>query len=137
MKGLKDPEMLNQLLPKGNPLITTDFALLDEHLNSIPEHHPGLILIANSETVPQTLTIKKVQAILRKFKTKFSQWHQVSWQNSILCITQDSVTILHVEAGYLKEDGYLTYQLFDFDKLLKSALCQNAKRFLVSRFQPQ
>jgi hypothetical protein len=137
MKGLKDPEMLNQLLPKGNPLITTDFALLDEHLNSIPEYHPGIILIANSESVPQTLTIKKVQTILRKFKTKFSQWHQVFWQNSIVCITQDSVNVLHIEAGYLKEDGYLTYQSIDWEKTLEDLLYQNAKRGTISCFQPQ
>jgi hypothetical protein len=118
MRGLKDPEMLNQLLPKGNPLITTDFALLDEHLDSIPEYHPGIILIANSESMPQTLTIKKVQAILKKFKTKFSQWHQVSWQNSIVCITQDSVTILHIEAGHLKEDDYFIYQSLNWDQTL-------------------
>jgi hypothetical protein len=41
---------------------------LDECLNS--KYHPGIILIANSESVPQTLTIKKVQAILSKFKTQ-------------------------------------------------------------------
>ncbi|OQY52435.1 MAG: hypothetical protein DRR08_21415 [Candidatus Parabeggiatoa sp. nov. 2] len=83
MKGLKDPDMLNLLLPKDNPLITTDLALLDEHFDSIPEYHPSLILIANSESVPQTLTIKKVQAILRQFKMTFSQWHQVPWQNCV------------------------------------------------------
>jgi len=137
MRGLKDPEMLNQLLPKGNPLITTDFALLDEHLDSIPEYHPGIILIANSESMPQTLTIKKVQAILKKFKTKFSQWHQVSWQNSIVCITQDSVTILHIEAGHLKEDDYFIYQSLNWDQTLEDALCRNAKRSPVSCFQPQ
>jgi hypothetical protein len=136
MKELKDPEMLNQL-PKGNPLITTDFALLDEHLNSIPEYHQGIILIANSESVPQTLTIKKVQAILRKFKTKFSQWHQASWQNSIVCITQDSVNVLHIEAGNLKEDGYFLCQSLNWDKTLEDALCRNAKQSPVSCFQPQ
>ncbi len=128
MKGLKDPEMLNQLLPRKLPLVTTDFALLDEHLNSIPEYHPGIILIANSENVPQTLTIKKVQAILRKFKTKFSQWYQVSWQNSIVCITQDSVNVLHIEDSHLKNDGYFTYQSLDWDKILEDILCQNTKR---------
>ena len=129
MKGLKDPEMLHQLLPKGNPLITTDFVLIDEHLESIPEYHPGIILIANSESVLQTLTIKRVQAILRKFKTQFSQWHQVAWQNSIVCITQDSIKVLHIdEAGNLKEDGYFTYHSPNWDKALKEILDQNANR---------
>jgi hypothetical protein len=137
MKGLKDPEMLNSLLPKGNPLITTDFALLNEHLNAIPDSHPGIILIANSKSVPETLTIKKVQAILKKFKTQFSQWHQVSWQNSIVCITQDSINVLHIEGGHIKDDGYFTYQSLDWDKKLEDTLCKNAKRTAISCFKTQ
>lgn len=131
MKGLKDPEMLTQLLPKGNPLVTTDIALLDEHLDSIPKYHPGIIIIANSESVPQTLTIKKVQAILRKLKTKWSQWYQVSWQNSIVCLTQDSVKILHLEDNHLKEDGYFTYQAPDWEEnILLQVLYRNANRHI-------
>jgi len=89
----------------------------------------AIILIANSESVLQTLTIKRVQAILKKIKTQFSQWHQVAWQNSIVCITQDSIKVLHIdEAGNLKEDGYFTYHSPNWDKALKEILDQNANR---------
>jgi len=43
-------------------------------------------------------------------------------------ITQDSVKVLHIEAGRLKEDGYFTYQTLDWDKMLEKALCKNANR---------
>ena len=59
--GIKDPEVFDSLLPKGKPLLTTDNALLDEHLDSIPEKHPGIIIVSNSASVLQTLTIKRVQ----------------------------------------------------------------------------
>lgn len=62
----------------------------------------------------------------------FSQWHQVSWQNSIVLITPDSVTVLHVEAACLKEDGYFTYQSLDWDKMLEKALCKNANRLFAT-----
>jgi len=128
--------MLNELLPMGNPLLTTDRALIYEHFDTIPMLHPGIVIISNAETILRTLTIKQVQIILRKFKSGFRQWHEVSCGNSIIQITQDSISIFHAEDDGLIHDGACYYKKDEVSdwrtsvKELLRILCRNANRCL-------
>lgn len=117
----------------GNPLLTTDGALIYEHFDAMPMLHPGIVIISNAETVLKTLTIKQVQIILRKFKSRFPQWHELSCRNSIIQITQDSISIFHAEDDKLIHDGTCYYEVSAWNagmKELLGILHKNANRCL-------
>ncbi|MEM8641502.1 MAG: hypothetical protein AAGG51_22205 [Cyanobacteria bacterium P01_G01_bin.54] len=121
LKGEKDPQMLNELLPKGNPLVTIDYALLEDHLNAIPAKHPGIIIINNE--IPKTITLKIVRSILARFKSSFPEWYNLSLNNSIVLLTQESIEISHIEScGELKSDGEFSYNVPDFANTILNAL---------------
>jgi hypothetical protein len=92
-KGLKDPEMLSFYLSLGGVLVTYDNDMIDEHLDAIPEKGPGIIVIEHSPAVPYTLTQKSAEKIVKKFKETLPDWHAIPWTNSIVRITERSVTV--------------------------------------------
>ena len=49
----EDPEVLGDFMQKPNPLVTTDLAMVRQHLSFIPDFHPGILTIGNGKN-PQT-----------------------------------------------------------------------------------
>jgi hypothetical protein len=103
-KGLKDPEMLAVYLGLGGVIITYDNNMIDEHPTHIPERSPGIIIIEHSSAVPYTFTQASAEKIIGKFKSILPDWHQVPWANSIVRITERSVSIgRKLETGVIYE----------------------------------
>src|SRR5271154_1612318 len=67
LRGQEDSVVLSTLLRRPNPLLTKDRDMPDQHVSSIPETHPGLVVIANAPDVPQTITMPGVRKILADF----------------------------------------------------------------------
>jgi hypothetical protein len=91
--SLKDPEMLAIYLALGGVLITYDNNMIDEHEDAVPEQSPGIIIIEHSSEVPYTLTQSSAEKIIGRFKTVLPDWNQVPWANSIVRITERSISI--------------------------------------------
>ena len=124
---VKDPDLLRTLMAGVNPLVTFDRALPREHTSSIPRHHPGIIALSNFPA-PQTMTIRIAQQVLKRFKTAFPDWHEVSWTNSVAEITTISVELWHVDQAQLVRDAYLAFDSVDWQTKLRELLQQNSQR---------
>ena len=129
LHDVKDPDLLATLMTEANPLVTFDRALPREHTSSIPEYHPGIIVLSNFPA-PQTMTIRIAQQILRRFKLALPLWHQLSWNNSIVEITTIGMEVWHAQSVHLVRDAYLAFDLDDWQAKLSEALQQNAQRNL-------
>ena len=92
-KQFSDPEMLNLCLSLGGVLVTFDHHMIDDHEPYIPEKSPGIIIIQHSRKIPYTMTQKSAERIIAQFKKTIADWHQVPFENSIVRITDESITI--------------------------------------------
>ena len=127
MCDLEDPQVLDRFMQLPNPLVTLDRRLPEDHAAFIPDNHPGIVVVSNAPGIPQTITTNQGGKILAQFKARLSSWFQISFQNSVIEITQESVEIWHVTGGKLVRDGYLTFQQTDWADQLTMLLQQNAQ----------
>ena len=117
-KGIKDPEMLQTLLPLGNPILTTDKKLMFYNLFAIPEKHPGIIVIGTSHEEPRTLKKEIILKILSRFKSFLPQWHTINWSNSIVLITEKTVQVWHKVSDSLKSGELTEFEKDASEKIL-------------------
>ena len=110
-KAIKDPQVLARVMANGRALVTTDLAIVDRHCECIPINNPGLIMLGPSPGSPHTTTEKLMMKMLSNFKTYFPDWHDVSWRNSIVRITESTV-----ELGHVATSGYVYDYHSDLDK---------------------
>ena len=127
LRGQDDSVVLNSLLQRPNPLLTKDRDMPDQHVSSIPETHPGLVVIANAPDVPQTITMPGVRKILAQFKKEFPEWHQVPLRNSVVIeLTQIGVEVRHLESGRLIRNDYLSFDKTGWKEQLLEILNRNS-----------
>jgi hypothetical protein len=124
---MKDPEMLATYLAKGNVLVTFDRRMLEDHEADIPELSPGLIVIAHSPAMMKTLTQSSAEKIIKSFKDKLPDWHQVPWANSIVKITDSSVFVGRKTTEGIVFDCEASLADPKCDETIKRHLVQNAK----------
>jgi hypothetical protein len=123
----EDPEVLGDFMQKPNPLVTTDLAMVRQHLSFIPDFHPGILTISNGKN-PQTITSKIIRRIFTKFKDLFPLWHQAAVRNTIAEITPDGIELSHLEGGELVRDRYLAFQSGGWTAEAELILARNAAR---------
>lgn len=129
LRGTEDPELLAVLMQRTAPLVTLDRALPAEHTKHIPEANPGIIVVNYSRDVLRTITTTAASKILAQFKEKVPSWHQLTLQNSIIEITEQSVEIWHIEGGELMEDVYIDIEKDqDWIDIFLQILETNARR---------
>ena len=126
LRNAEDAQLLTVLMADPNPLLTFDRTLPDEHTSSIPDQHPGIIVVTNFPA-PQTLTIQIAQRVLNRFKTFFPAWHQVSWRNSIVELTTIGIEVRHVANGRLVKDVYFSFDEADWAARLLTTLQRNSQ----------
>lgn len=126
-KGLKDPEMLAIYLALGGVIVTFDNNIIDEHVEDIPEHNPGFIIIEHSSEVPYTLTQASAEKIVARFKSTVPDWHQVSWANSIVRITEKSVFIFRKIGTDVTRNCYVELVETTCESQIRDHLMQNAQ----------
>lgn len=111
--GLKDPEFLRELLPTGRPLVTTDWALPEEHCSHIPDWHPGIVAIRYSvhaaHKVKKTMTTNGAARILTSFKNLFPEWNEIAVSNCIIYISEADVELSAVRSGRLCHLGFASF----------------------------
>jgi hypothetical protein len=107
MNDAKDPEILDYYIRRGNPLITIDRALPEEHAQCIPDVNPGLVVVAYSKYIDRnreqlkTMTTRAVARILHHFKQEFPEWDRMMIANRIFEITDKYISISRVASGKL------------------------------------
>jgi len=126
LKGSLDPTILATFMPAMSPLLTVDAAIADEHCGDIPDHHPGIVIIANAPTVPQTMTVSIAQRILSRLKKDFREWHRTDLRNSILRVTQDGVEVSRVIDGSLQGRLVISFSELNWTEKLSEVLRENA-----------
>lgn len=125
LRGVEDPELLESLMTRENPLLTFDRALPHDHTGSIPRRYPGILIVSNYPE-PQTMTVKIAQRILSRFKRSLFNWHEVDWSNSVVEITTIGTEIWHVHQSQLIRDEYFAFDSPDWTKKLLDILSRNA-----------
>ena len=95
-----DPELLSTLLACPHPLVTLDRRIAFDHVSSIPESHPSVVIVS----------------------------HETSLANSIIEITPSAIEVWHVAGGQLARDGYLLLSAADWSSRLSEMLRVNARR---------
>lgn len=124
--AVKDPEVLQALLPKGNLFLTIDDSLLDDHSQFIPDEHPGILIVAQNDETVGTITTHIAQKIIRQFKDDYSEWHKRPWDNSVVRICPSSVEAGHLVSGLFVRDMFALRDEPDWSTRLSQVLRQNA-----------
>jgi len=130
--GSKDPDLLREVLPTGQTLVTTDRTIHTEHWQHFPSTHAGVVIVATNSTV-RTLTTRRVMSILAAFKRNFPSWHKVSLGNSVVEITEGGVEVWRAAEGRLDRVRYLDFQTADWRTALAQILERNAQRGSIGR----
>ena len=127
-RGIKDPDVLKELLREGRLLVTTDGKIVRQHCEHIPNSHPGILIVAQDDGVARTITDIIVMQILSKFKAEFAEWDTAPWENSIIRLTHTYVEVQHVEDGQPDNDGLIMRDSAGWQESLKTILGHNASR---------
>jgi hypothetical protein len=131
-----DPVVLAALLPRGNPFISTDRAMPEEHACHIHNPHAGIVIICHSPDEPRTMTSALAAAILARFKTAVPCWHSLPLANSIMFLTEIDVEVCHVGAGKLVQGRHLPYTDTTWAEKMVADLQANAARFALPPTAP-
>jgi hypothetical protein len=129
-RSLKDPEMLDIYMKRNGVLITFDLSIVEDNDGFIPLENPGIILIGQSANSMRTMTITSARKIMKSFKRLFPEWCKLSWRNSIVAITDATIS-----AGCVTNSGFyveFSTELNDTDEgwkeSLRDFLTQNSSR---------
>ena len=129
-KSVKDPEVLEHFFSQGKVIVTNDGAMLNDHVDSIPEKHPGLIVVKFSEECHDELTDDASANILHTFKSVVPEWPELHWDNSVLLLTEKSVSVMHKESAHLRTDLHSEYTGHTAHAVA-AILAQNRRRLLT------
>ncbi len=132
LKGEDDPAVLADLLPRGNPLVTTDRAMPEQHGEHIRIPHPGIVIVCHSPDEPRTITASRAAAILARVKSSVPDWHRLPLANSIVFLTEVDVEVCCVQSGSLVHGRHLSYTDPNWPADLTADLAMNAARSSVS-----
>ncbi len=130
LKGAKDPDVLEYVLPSGRTLLTNDRQIHLDHLAHIPSTHSGILIVAKVSS-PTTIRGVDVASILSKFKKQFPDWHRLALRNSIVEICEHSAQVWTVVEGQLNRE-LVRFDDADWQTQLTAILARNAKRNLLS-----
>jgi len=136
LRGYRDPDVLNAVLPRGHTLVTTDRDIHTEYAEHFPTSHAGVVIVATN-SVAGTLTTRRVMRILAEFKRSFPDWHRVSLQNSVIEVTEDGVQVWKVAGGRMERSVYLEFRVADWSMSLVRALQQNAQVSVIGDNQSE
>lgn len=106
LRGEPDRVMLAELLPKGNTIVTADAALPQAHADSIPDSHPGIVIVKDDDEEVKTMTTHRAQSILADFKEDVANWHSLPLDDFVLYIKPAAVEIYQVRDGTLSQKKY-------------------------------
>jgi len=95
LRQASDPEVLDDLLPRGNPILTVDLGFARDHPENIPNVHPGIIGIGLDDDSIQTMTTQICQRILAQLKKDVSGWEALDVSNSIIDVRPKFIEISH------------------------------------------
>jgi hypothetical protein len=129
-EGFKDPDLLPVVMAGDKPLVTNDRNIAKENARFIPSKNPGIAIVGFAKGTIKPLGRGDIEKILVNFKAQFPRWHLVSWSNSVVEITQNSVEVWHVEAGNLGPDDYWPMTQPGWPNLFEAVLRKNASRLL-------
>jgi len=126
-RGTKDPQMLQKYMSLDGIVVTFDRNIVDEHGSHIPDVNPGIIMISNFIRA-HTMTAAAAQDILKNFKALYADWHLLSWNNSIINLTDASVEVGYMRSGKLTVELRKVFTERGWQDQLRTALEKNVKR---------
>ena len=126
LKQSEDPVVLQEVLPTGWTLVTTDREIHLLHSAYIPNRHSGILIIASCES-SRTICIRDVMGILRKFKTAFPEWHVASLHNSVVELTEQQAEVWQVVNGVAKRAGLFEFKNPNWQDGLRDLLTKLAQ----------
>jgi len=119
LKQLKDPVILPDLLAKDAPLLTTDFRIVYEHRDVIPEINSGLIVVRSRHS-QKPFTSKSATINLARLKQRFPAWAETDWSGIYLEIDEEMVFLSQPKR--IPEGRLIRFDQADFEEVLKTGL---------------
>lgn len=113
LKDQPDDRVLAELLPCGCPILTTDREIHFNWSASIPDEHPGILIVANSSPA-KTMTRRGVMAILERFKMALPTWQSMAPRNLVVELTDKSVEVWRVRQGQVGRVGFVQLEAADW-----------------------
>jgi hypothetical protein len=123
----KDEVILPILFAKGNPVLTSDFPIDYDNAAIIPDHHPGIIIIANAKPTPN-VDWSDIQKTIDTFKICVPNWHLLKWENSITEITLEWVAVRYIAGGRVQGEKRIDFTDGAWPTRLAGVLSENAQR---------
>jgi len=125
-KGLPDEDMLDKYVQRDGVIVTFDAGLVQDHLDHVPDDHPGVIIVRHSPAISYPMTAASAKNILDHFKAEFSDWHRVSWKNSVVTMTEASIEVGHVASDHVVNDLSKSYNESEWQAELRDCLSRIA-----------
>ena len=121
----KDHMLLPRFFPGSRIFVTSDKRIVDDNINIWPDLHCGFIIVSDAKR-RNTAGFRQFTEAIRQFKSSFPDWHSVSWRNSIVHITQESVAVQRVTGNKISDNQGWYYSQTGWQNQLREALATNA-----------
>jgi hypothetical protein len=126
LKGMKDPEVLQRLIPQAVPILTLDRGFAEENQAFVPDSHAGIVILALDDDALRTMTTKLAQRMLADIKGQIPEWDSVDISNSILVIRNSTIEVYRCRSHLVILDVSIDRNIDGWIDELLVSLHQNA-----------
>ena len=97
-RGTKDQQLLPMLLSGNATLLTTDFRIVSDNRNSIPNPNAGIIVVQSRRPKPP-FTATRAVSFITQFKNKFPTWATIDGAGLYIEISEAETYICALTEG--------------------------------------
>lgn len=127
LRGIKDSQLLPMLLSANATLLTTDFTIVSDNLDSIPNPNAGIIVVKSRSPKPPFTATRAVGFIVR-FKNKFPAWATINWAGLYIEISEAETYICALTDGDVSAGLSIEFQNDTFSDQLLGAIAMIRER---------
>ena len=135
LRGIKDSQLLPMLLSANATLLTTDFTIVSDNRDSIPNPNAGIIVVKSRSPKPPFTATRAVRFI-NQFKNKFPAWPTINWAGLYIEISETETYISALMDGDISGGISIEFQDDTFSDQLSGAIATIRSGFAYGRQMP-
>jgi hypothetical protein len=127
LRGTKDQQLLPMLLSENATLVTTDFTIVSDNRDSVPNPNAGIIVVKSRSPKPPFTATRAVRFIVQ-FKNKFPAWATINWAGLYIEISEAETYICALTEGDVSGGISFEFQNATFSDQLLGAIAMIRER---------
>jgi hypothetical protein len=128
LRGTKDPQLLPMLLSRDAALLTTDFNIVSDNRDSIPNPNAGIIVVKSRSPKPP-FTARRAVGFIVQFKNKFPAWPTINWAGLYIEISETETYICALTGGDISNGISIEFQDATFSDKLSDIIAMIRSNF--------